>query len=90
MSETETRETIQITGDRLLQRVRELIHEGNVRRLRILHEGQVVVELPLTVGVVGAVLLPMLTAVGALAALLTDCTIEVERRTEPPPPEPGA
>lgn len=79
MNEPENREVINVKGDQLLQRVKELIHEGNVRRIRIHHAGHTVLELPLTIGVVGAVLLPMLTAVGALAALLTDCTIEVER-----------
>src|SRR4051812_29538462 len=94
MSESDTPELIQISGDQLVQRVRQLLHEGNVRRIRIAHAGQTVLELPLTVGVVGVVLLPMLAAVGALAALLSDCTIEVERHPEataqsPAPGEPG-
>lgn len=88
MSESQNRETISITGDQLLQRVRELIHEGNVRRIVIKHAGDTVVELPLTVGVVGAVLLPMLAAVGALAALMSDCTIEVERLAADGPADP--
>jgi len=59
--------------------VKRLIAEGNVRRVVVKQEGQVVAEFPLTVGVVGAVLAPVLAAIGALAALLTRCTIEVER-----------
>lgn len=84
MSESNPHEFIHLSGDELLQRVRQLIHEGNVRRIRIHHLGQTILELPLTLGVAGAVLMPMLAAVGALAALITDCTIEVEKRPESP------
>ena len=77
-------ETLRIEGDQLLSQVERLIHEGNVRRIVIKQGEQVVVEFPLTVGVVGALLAPALAAVGAMAALLTDCTIEVERETAPP------
>ena len=96
MSESNPHEFIHLTGDELLQRVRQLIHEGNVRRIRIHHLGQTVLELPLTLGVAGAVFMPVLAAVGALAALITDCTIEVEKRPEaaaektPPAPSPPA
>lgn len=70
-----------ITGDELLAKARELIHQGNVRRLIIKNEqGDTVVEFPLTIGVIGAALLPVFAAIGALAALATDCTIVVERR----------
>jgi hypothetical protein len=79
-TETQTRESFTIRGEHLTDRVRELLHQGNVRRIIIKHEGHTIVELPLSVGVVAAVLAPMLAAVGALAALLTECTIEVERR----------
>jgi hypothetical protein len=74
-------EEFRITGDELLARVRELIHEGNIRRIIIRNEaGHTLIEIPMTVGVVGAALLPVWAAVGAIAALATDCTIVVERR----------
>lgn len=74
-------ESFKVSGDGLLAKVKQLIHEGNVRKITIKDaEGRTVVELPLTIGVVGAVLAPVLAAVGAVAALVTDCTIEVERR----------
>lgn len=80
MSEPKTRtETFRVQGGQLLDRVKQLIHEGNVRHIKIMQGGRTVVEFPLTVGVVGVVVAPVLAAVGALAALLTDCTIEVER-----------
>jgi hypothetical protein len=72
-------ESIKVEGGQLLDKVKQIIHEGNVRRIRIKQGDRVVAEFPLTVGVVGTVLAPTLAAVGALAALLTDCTIEVER-----------
>jgi hypothetical protein len=74
-----TVETLQVQGGQMLDRVKELIHEGNVRRIVIKQGEHTVVELPLTVGVAAVVIAPMLAAVGALAALLTECTIEVER-----------
>jgi hypothetical protein len=66
-------------GGGVLDRVKDLIHEGNVRRVVVQHEGRTVAEFPLTAGVVGAVLAPVLAAIGALVALLKDCTIQVER-----------
>ena len=74
-------EEIHVTADQLLAKVKELVHEGNVRRLIIRDEaGANVIEIPLTVGVVGAALLPIWAAVGAIAALAADCSIVVERR----------
>jgi hypothetical protein len=73
------RERFAVEGGQLLDRVKQLIHEGNVRRVVIAQGEHTVAEFPLTAGVVGAVLAPVLAAVGALAALLTHCTIEVER-----------
>ena len=92
MSEPVKCESFQVSGEQLLSRVRELLHEGSVRRIRIHHAGHTGLELPLTVGVLGAVLLPMLAAVGGLAALVTDCTIEVQRAPEAAPqtPDPTA
>jgi hypothetical protein len=83
----EYREEWQVMGNQLLATVERLIHEGNVRRIIIKQEGRTVMEIPLTIGVVGAVLAPMLAAVGALGAVLTNCTIEVVR-TEPPAQQP--
>ena len=73
-------EEFRVSGEELLKKVKELIAEGNVRRISIKSkDGTSILELPLTLGVVGAVLLPPLAAVGAAAALLTECTISVER-----------
>lgn len=78
-------EEFRIRGEDLLARARELVHEGNVRRLIIKNdEGVTLIEVPLTVGVLGAALLPVWAAIGAIAALATDCTVVVERRDEPP------
>jgi hypothetical protein len=79
MAERTWWETVEGKSGELLEQVKRLIAEGNVRRVVVKQEGQVVAEFPLTVGVVGAVLAPVLAAIGALAALLTRCTIEVER-----------
>lgn len=73
-------EEFQIDGDRLVAKLKELLHEGNIRRITIKDEsGQTLIEIPLTIGVVGALLLPVLAAVGAIAALVTKCTIVLEK-----------
>lgn len=72
-------EQFKIDGDRLLAEVKRLIAEGNVRRISIKQGQHTIVELPLTLGVAGAILAPWLAAVGAIAALVTDCSIVVER-----------
>lgn len=73
-------EEFKINGEELLKKVKHLLQEGNVRRITISNkEGKTIIELPLTVGVVGAVIAPALAAVGAVAALVTECTITVER-----------
>ena len=72
-------ETIRLQGSELLERLKQIIHEGNVRRVIIKQGNRTVAEFPLTAGVVGAVLAPILAAIGALVAVLNDCTIEVER-----------
>ncbi len=77
------REEVRVTGENLLTMVKKLIHEGNVRRILIKQGEHTIVELPLTVGVISVVLAPMLAGIGAISALLADCTIEVER-IEPP------
>lgn len=76
-------ESFKVDGAMLLQKVKELIKEGNVRSIKILNkDGRELIVIPLTLGVVGALLAPVLAAVGALAALVTECTIVVERRTD--------
>lgn len=74
-----TMETIQATGGQILDTVKNLIHEGNVRRITIKQDGRTIVELPLTIGAVGVLAAPWLAAVGAIAAVVSRCTIEVER-----------
>lgn len=82
MTKTRTEE-FKINGEELLGKVKQLINEGNVRRIVIKNkEGKNLIELPLTIGVVGAVLAPMLAAVGAVAALVTECSILVEREVK--------
>jgi hypothetical protein len=77
-------EEFQVRGEELLAKVKELIHEGNVRRIVIADEdGETIIEFPVTVGVVGALLLPPLAAVGAVAAVVANCTIRVDRKGEP-------
>jgi hypothetical protein len=81
MAERTWWENVEAKGGELIEALKELIAEGNVRRVRVRQKDRVVAEFPLTVGVVGAVLAPVLAAIGAIAALLTDCTIDVERET---------
>jgi hypothetical protein len=83
MAEKTYWESFKAEGENVLNRVRTLIHEGNVRRVVVQHQGRTVAEFPLTVGVVGAVLAPVVAAIGAIVALLKDCTIQVERTTDP-------
>lgn len=73
------REKIEGTTDQILAQIRKLIDEGNVRRVVVKHQGRVVAEFPLTVGVVGTVLAPLAAAIGALTAVLAECSIEVEK-----------
>jgi hypothetical protein len=79
-----TQEKIKVTGSQLLEHAKRLLHEGNIRRIVISQDGRTIAEFPLTIGVVGTVLAPVLAAIGALAALLTECTIEIERAEEKP------
>lgn len=77
------RQELRVTGENLLTTVKKLIHEGNVRRIIVKQGEHTIVELPLTVGVISVVMAPMLAAIGAISALMAECTIEVER-IEPP------
>ena len=79
----------QVRGDDLVAKVKELVREGNVRRIIIKDdEGKTLIEVPLTLGVVGAVLLPVWAAIGAIAALVTKCSIVVERAEDQSRPTP--
>jgi hypothetical protein len=82
-------EEFKVNGEDLLKKVKEIIAEGNVHKIGIKNkEGKVLMQIPLTLGIIGAVLLPVLAAVGAIAALLIECTIVVEREDpEAPKPE---
>jgi hypothetical protein len=86
MSEDQnTTEEFHLKGDDVVAKIKELVREGNVRRVIVANaEGKVLVEIPVTIGVVGVLLVPTLAAIGALAAVLTDCTIKVVRDGTPP------
>jgi hypothetical protein len=81
MSEEKVRtEEFQVNGDALVSKIKELLHEGNIRRIVIKNEeGRTLVDIPLTLGVVGALVVPQLAAIGAIAALLTRGTVVVEK-----------
>jgi len=72
-------EEFSVVGEQLVSKIKELVHEGNVRRIIIKHEGNTILEIPLTIGVVGAILTPTLAAIGAVGALIAQCSIEVVR-----------
>jgi hypothetical protein len=80
MSKETRTEELTIRGEELIATVKELVHQGNIRRITIKNrEGKVLIEVPLSLGVVGALFLPTLAALGALAAIVSECTIVVER-----------
>jgi hypothetical protein len=83
MAETEK---FTVSSSQVVDKVKQLIHEGNIRRVRLVHEGRTVIEIPLSVGapavMVGIMAAPLLAAIGAFAALVTECTIEVEKVEE--------
>ena len=76
-------EKFTVDGSQVVEKIKELIRQGNIRRVRLVHKGRPLIDIPLTVGVpVAAVTVlaaPVLAAVGAIAALVTECTLEVER-----------
>ncbi|MFC1952083.1 DUF4342 domain-containing protein [Chloroflexota bacterium] len=78
-----TEEKFTVSGSQLVDKVKQLIHEGNIRRVRVIHKGDTIIEIPLTVGASAAAVValaaPILAALGAFAALVTECTIEVEK-----------
>ena len=81
-------EKFTISGSQLVEKIKELIRDGNVRRIRILHKGRPILDVPLTIGAsataVTILAAPVLAALGALAVLVTECTIEVEKRDSKP------
>ena len=78
-----TREEFEVNGDMLMAKIKELLHEGNIRRIIIKNEeGRALVDIPLSVGVLGTLVAPQLAALGAIAALVTRGTIVVERSEE--------
>jgi len=83
------REKIEGTSEQILAQIKRLIDEGNVRRVVVKQQGKVVAEFPLTVGVVGTVIAPVAAAIGALTAILADCSIEVEKTAATPASEPS-
>lgn len=93
MTEQPREESYQVNGPDLIDRVKELIEEGNVRRLVIRQDDRTIVEVPLFVGAIAALLAPQLAAIGAIAALLTHCTLVIERHPAGPgagePPSPS-
>jgi len=82
-----TKEKFTVSGSQLVDKVKQLIREGNIRRVRIIHKEKTVFEIPLTVGASATAVLilvaPLLAALGAFAALVTECTIEVEKVEKP-------
>jgi len=76
-------EEFRVNGEELVAKIKQLIHEGNIRRIIIKdREGSTLIEIPLTLGVVGALLIPVWAAIGALAALVAEATVVVEKKTE--------
>jgi Domain of unknown function (DUF4342) len=75
-----TTEEFRVEGEKLIAKIKELIHEGNIRRIIIKDkEGKTVMEIPITLGVVGVLIAPQLAAIGAIAALLTEATVVIEK-----------
>ena len=89
MTEHTFKESFKVAGNQLLDAVRKLLHEGNVRRVIIKQGTTTIAEFPLTIGVIGAALAPILAAIGAIAAAVNDCTIEVERVVAEKPRDEG-
>ena len=88
---TSRTQEFKLHGDTVVGKLKELIHEGDIRRITIQNEdGHTLIEIPLTIGVVGALLLPVWAAVGAIAALVAHLTLVVERTDELPPATPEA
>jgi hypothetical protein len=82
--EQKNKSTFHVTGEELLSKIKELIHEGNVRKIIIKNDkGETYLEIPVTIGLIGAIVAPVFAAIGALAALAANFTIEVESKEDP-------
>ena len=90
MADNTSWESFKAESENVAGKIKALVHEGNVRCVVIQYEGRAVAEFPLTAGVVGAVLAPVLAAIGVLVALLHDCTIHVEKTTGARDEQPSA
>ena len=91
MSDKTFWQTIETSSERVVTTVKELIEAGNVRRIRVRQKDRVIAEFPLTIGVIGTVIAPIAAAIGALTAVLTECSIDVERvQQDPPAPSPDS
>ncbi|MGH2592083.1 MAG: DUF4342 domain-containing protein [Anaerolineae bacterium] len=77
--QTSHREEFSVSGEKLLSEIKRLVNEGNIRRIVIKQGDKTLIEIPLTIGVIGIALLPVWAAIGAIAALVTECTIVVEK-----------
>jgi DNA-binding Lrp family transcriptional regulator len=79
-------EKFNVSGEELVSRIKKLVHEGNIRRVRVIQGGRTILEIPLSVGApaaaIGIMIAPVLAALGAFAALVTECTVEVEKIDE--------
>lgn len=83
MPKTKREESFKVSGEGLITKFKDLVKEGNVRRITIKDKsGRTIIDIPLTIGVVGAVIAPVFAAVGAIVALITECTISVEREVK--------
>ena len=82
MEEKTRTEEFEVSGSQLVDKVKDLVHQGNIRRIVIRQDDRTIMELPVTIAAVGTVFAPVLAAVGAFAALVTSCTIAVERVVE--------
>ncbi|HEY8462543.1 MAG TPA: DUF4342 domain-containing protein [Bacillota bacterium] len=83
--ERNRKEEILVRGNELVDKIKEVVRKGNVTRIRVKQDDKVLIEIPVTAGVVGALLAPQLAIIGAVAALISRCTVEVERSNPVPP-----
>ena len=85
--EKTTSEKFTVSGDKIVEKIKQIIQEGNIRRVRLIHKDRAIFDIPLTIGAPAAAAIviaaPVLAAIGAFAALVTECTLEVEKVEEP-------
>jgi hypothetical protein len=80
--EKDRKEEIFVRGNELVEKIKEIVRKGNINRLRVKQDDTILIEIPVTAGVVGALVAPQLAIIGAVAALVSKCTVEIERRDE--------